>query len=507
MSHFYKATCPLSKKDLISIYNPSYGYTVYDQKTWRSDQWNGLDYWIDFDAHKSIEDHLAVINRTVPKQPIINDNATNSENCAYCHDFAFGKNCYLSTISRKIENAYYSSSMTGGNWLVDCFFVHESQNCYECIDSYNLTSCFYLQNSSDSYNCWFGYDLVGCKNCLYCAGLHNQSYMIFNTQYTKEEYEQKLAEMKQSLLEWKLTDREKEYSAFLNNQIRRNQFQVNSTGSYGDVLFNAKNAVMCFNSRNPTTTKYICLGDMQTESQDMTIGGDLQLCYGSIDTDRSYRAVFSIRCRDCRDVMYCVTCYGCKDCFGCSGLHSKQYCIFNKQYTKEEYENTMVQIIGKMKEEGTRGEFFPDVLTPFAYNETMANIYYLSDKDHVIASWGKRLDREIEITVPEGTKLIHSAEIATLSDEDLLKVAITCESSAKPFRLIKQELEFYRKHGLPIPKKHYDVRLQERLERKVVKDFYIRNCDHCQQEMFSVYAPEYQGKVYCEECYNKEIYG
>ena len=142
-----------------------------------------------------------MINRTVPKQPIINDNATNSENCAYCHDFAFGKNCYLSTISRKIENAYYSSSMTGGNWLVDCFFVHESQNCYECIDSYNLTSCFYLQNSSDSYNCWFGYDLVGCKNCLYCAGLHNQSYMIFNTQYTKEEYEQKLAEMKQSLLE------------------------------------------------------------------------------------------------------------------------------------------------------------------------------------------------------------------------------------------------------------------------------------------------------------------
>ena len=276
--------------------------------------------------------------------------------------------------------------MTGGNWLVDCFFVHESQSCYECIDSYKLTSCFYLQNSRDSYNCWFGYDLVGCKDCLFCAGLHNQAYHIFNIPYSQEEYAQKLAEMKQDLLAGKFAEIEKKYTDFLNQQIRKNQFQINSTGSYGDVLFNAKDAIMCFNSRNPTTTKYICLGDMQTESQDMTIGGDLQLCYGSIDTDRSYRAVFSIRCRDCRDVMYCVTCYGCKDCFGCAGLRNKQYCIFNTQYTKEMYEEIMVQIIHKMQEESTRGEFFPDALTPFAYNETMANIYYPSDKDHVIAS-------------------------------------------------------------------------------------------------------------------------
>ena len=32
-------------------------------------------------------------------------------------------------------------------------------------------------------------------------------------------------------------------------------------------------------------------------------------------------------------------------------MKNKEYCIFNKQYTKEEYENIVPQLIEKMKEE------------------------------------------------------------------------------------------------------------------------------------------------------------
>jgi hypothetical protein len=45
-----------------------------------------------------------------------------------------------------------------------------------------------------------------------------------------------------------------------------------------------------------------------------------------------------------------------------------------------------------------------------------------------------------------------------------LNWAIKCEVSEKPFRIIKQELEFYRKHNLPIPKKHPDIRHLERMK-------------------------------------------
>jgi predicted small metal-binding protein len=47
---------------------------------------------------------------------------------------------------------------------------------------------------------------------------------------------------------------------------------------------------------------------------------------------------------------YCVNCHGSSDLFGCVGLRKKQYCILNKQYTKEEYEELVPKIIEHMNE-------------------------------------------------------------------------------------------------------------------------------------------------------------
>ena len=68
-------------------------------------------------------------------------------------------------------------------------------------------------------------------------------------------------------------------------------------------------------------------------------------------------------------------CHHCQDCFGCIGLKNQQYCIFNKQYTKEEYEKTVAQLIKKMQADGERGERFPKEFSPFAYNESFAYFY------------------------------------------------------------------------------------------------------------------------------------
>jgi len=61
----------------------------------------------------------------------------------------------------------------------------------------------------------------------------------------------------------------------------------------------------------------------------------------------------SFQCVDCfhinkvayaNDSQYCAECFflyrcaGCTNCFGCVGLSNRQYCIFNKQHTKEEYD-------------------------------------------------------------------------------------------------------------------------------------------------------------------------
>jgi hypothetical protein len=90
--------------------------------------------------------------------------------------------------------------------------------------------------------------------------------------------------------------------------------------------------------------------------------------------------------------------------------------------------------------------------------------------------------------------------------DDILQQAIVCEISGRPFRIMPLELDFYRKHHLPLPHKHPDIRREERIQQRPGRELYLRNCDKCGVEMLSIYPSDYQGKVYCEECYNKEIY-
>jgi len=57
------------------------------------------------------------------------------------------------------------------------------------------------------------------------------------------------------------------------------------------------------------------------------------------------------------------------------GLRNKSYCIFNKQYTQEEYETLVPQLIEKMKADGEWG-FFSPAAASFPYNDSLAMEYF-----------------------------------------------------------------------------------------------------------------------------------
>ncbi|HRI36255.1 MAG TPA: hypothetical protein PK765_04235 [bacterium] len=81
---------------------------------------------------------------------------------------------------------------------------------------------------------------------------------------------------------------------------------------------------------------------------------------------------------------YCESCNATKDCFACVGLRNKQYCILNKQYTKEEYEALVPKIIDHMRSTGEWGEFFPSRLGLFGYNESVGNDYFPLSKEEAL---------------------------------------------------------------------------------------------------------------------------
>jgi hypothetical protein len=106
-------------------------------------------------------------------------------------------------------------------------------------------------------------------------------------------------------------------------------------------------------------------------------------------------------------------------------------------------------------------------MSPFGYNETVAQEYYPLTKEEALRegfNWS-----DYEVPFPTVSKIIPASKLLDTIEgipDDILNWAIECEVSKKPFRIIKQELEFYRKHSLPIPRRHPDVRHADRMKRK-----------------------------------------
>ncbi len=86
-----------------------------------------------------------------------------------------------------------------------------------------------------------------------------------------------------------------------------------------------------------------------------------ELCYECIDCVNSNKLLYSRECESCADSIGLFDCRDCVNCIGCVGLRHKNNCIFNEQFTKEEYqeflkkypindEASILYILGKREE-------------------------------------------------------------------------------------------------------------------------------------------------------------
>lgn len=96
-------------------------------------------------------------------------------------------------------------------------------------------------------------------------------------------------------------------------------------------------------------------------------------------------------------------------------------------------------------------------------------------------------------------------KIAEKNIDALLAGIIQCEKTGEPFRMNKEELRFYITHDLPIPRKHPQVRYNERLAFMNPKKLHATNCIECGVEVQTTYDPKVR-KVLCENCYRKLVY-
>ena len=194
------------------------------------------------------------------------------------------------------------------------------------------------------------------------------------------------------------------------------------------------------------------------------------------------------------------------------------------------------------------GEFFPPELSPFSYNETIAQEYFPLSKEEALAkgySWKDPEPRNYEITLKteaipdhitgvtdsilnEIIQCAHYYDIRVNPRFDQRESASTCnEQCTTAFRIIPQELEFYRKMNLPLPRLCPNCRHYQRIKQRNTLKLWHRKCtcsgtqsengiykntathrhgsNHCPEEFETSYAPDRKEIVYCEQCYQTEV--
>ncbi|PIR48585.1 hypothetical protein COU80_02645 [Candidatus Peregrinibacteria bacterium CG10_big_fil_rev_8_21_14_0_10_55_24] len=506
--NLYPGKCDLCGKETIVQFEPSDTRTIYCRDCWHSDKWNACDFGRDIDFTRPFFEQFKELRDSLPAQGL--DMQGNVVNCDYIHYAGSSKNCYLIMHADFCEDCYYGYGFKKNTSCVDGFYNLHCELSYDCVDCHK---CYHLVGSQECLNCNTGAflrDCIGCNNCFLCVGLREKEFCFENEQLTKDEYKKRIAEIDlRSYAQYQVC-KKKRRELELTHTFKEFQGH-NLENCLGNHLYNCKNLRESFDCEDVEDGK--CCYQVVLAAKDVhdiyQYGSNLQASYEcAISGEDSFHLRFSFGCHmGCSELMYCFYMEASRDCFGCAYMQKNHHCVFNKQYTKEEYDALVLRLIEHMKQTGEWGEFFPMSLSQFGYNKTSAQMYYPLEKDgamKISAAWS-----DYEPPPPQVAKVIPADKLPDNSKDipdDVLHWAIQCEVTGKPFKITPQELRFYRQMALPLPRRSWYQRHLDRFHQRNPRTLWDRKCAKCSASIQTTYAPDRPEIVYCEDCYQKEVY-
>ena len=506
--HKRKCDAPGHKEELISMYSSGVG-CVYDHKFWWGDSWNAMDYGKDYDFSESFFENFKDLMNKVPLPDLSVINSVNSD---YSNWTDYNKNCYLAFAAGYNEDTRYINKSMSCRDSQDLLYVGYDELCYELVNCFKCNKLFFGLNCKTCIDSAFLFDCRNCVNCFMCFNLVSKSYCINNKQYSKEEYRNEIS--KYNLSSHKNVEKLKiEFNKMVNKAIHRYATIIGSNKCTGNDINNSKNIHDSFEIFENVEDSRFLVSCLQSKSIYDCMGSyKVELGYENVDNNEDNNVACSIVTYTSHDVRYCICCHGSSNLFGCIGLRNKEYCILNKQYSKDEYKKITKKIIESM---GNKyGEFFPTELSPFCYNETIAQEYFPLTKEEAIDQgykWKDREERNYEIDIktediPNDIKDV---------DESIIGKVIECEHKGEcneqcteAFKIIEQEYQFYKRMNLPIPHLCPNCRHYARLKQRNPLKLWHRQCmkEGCTNEFKTSYAPDRPEIVYCERCYQQEVY-
>lgn len=523
----YKRECSSTGKSIVALYPEEYEGKVYSPDLRRSDSRNPLEYGKDYIPWQFYAD----LKDLFKQAPFLNMFAFNNENSDYTNGSEGNKNCYMIFASDHNEDCCYSYSIFECKNVIDAYGCKNCENSYQVIDAINSMKIMYSQRVEDSFNIAFSHNIKNCKNIFLSTDLKDKEYYYMNQFVGKQKWENEIAPMIKSIFKDNtIAIYQNKLEEIKAGSIVQNMNIINSEKSIGDLINNSKNAIYSFQIHNAEDIKWVInANNCKDIMGGYSVVDGSQKVYEWVSCGANYStATVRNAWTPVKNAYFSNFTMNTQHMFGVVSCRNREYCILNKQYTKEDREQTAKKIAKELQEQGKRWEFFDPDFSPFPYNDTVAMEYYPVKpeqltilepekfiSDAILDLWWKEKikikwrTKDNEINIPTGITTIQGSELAwdieTIKD-DITHKAIICETSGRPFRISAPELDFYRKNGLSIPSKHPDIRHTERLQQRPWRDLYIRTCDKCGEKMISVYKQDTPYKVYCQICYNKETY-
>ncbi len=295
-----------------------------------------------------------------------------SENSEYCPYHAAGKNCYRIVGHVQSEDCYYGFWLGLSRDCVDCAFTEKSELCYEGVDIQECYNCNFCRDCLHCTDCDFCYDCKSSQNCFGCVNLRNKQYHIFNEPYSKENYFEKVRELK-----LKHNSLSNPPPQFLDLQAKLPHIAMqgfNNENVFGDHIFNSKNATYCFDVSNQEDTMYIFNSIGMKDSADLNYSSlGTELCYMCHSGVTLFNSNFCSVCWYSQNLEYCEYVFNSHDCFGCVSRNRAEYEILNEKYSKENYFKRVAEIKDELKKDGSYGTWW----WPSQYGDIKPSSSYL----------------------------------------------------------------------------------------------------------------------------------
>lgn len=411
---------------------------------------------------------------------------------------------------------FFSSDSINLEDTMEAFVCHQIDRSFNVVHSYRISDSKVVRESLDCFNCQFIFDCRNCENCFFAWNKRNKKYLWFNEQLSEAEWKKRIAEID--------TGRRSVYNEYFNQfrDIVGNQavwpenFNVRSEDCTGDYLVDCVECTRGFFCERARNCHYCVFGH---DTQDM-YHADGPYC------SNSYMASPIVRCEnnkftwstvDCINIEYCINCYNCEFCFGCIGLNKKKYCLFNKQYSADEYWAKLDEIKCAMLDRGEYGYYFPlSLVQGYVPATGLRWMFGLNEKYVKAFDYPDFEPKDAGAFGPLAERLDEARDPADLPDniddldESWINVPILDKERGRPYSLLSAEVKYCQKYRIPAGNQHFLSRFWDASSEMNIANLVAYKCSECSKEIQVSENRTYPDrKVYCTPCYLKylEQYG